>query len=357
MAIAVADRSGHWKRLRTAGSAIAAVVAPAAALAHVDHEADAASTAGWNVTPDILIASLLVAAVYAAGLWRQRSKGSTASPWKHVNFFCGLAAVFIALQSPLDALANHLFSMHQVQHLLLQTVAPIFLMLSAPQGLLVAGMPAAVQRYVLRPVMSSRAVRRVFGFLVRPWIAAFLLVASLYVWHWPPYHDRAVLDDTVHYLMHVTMLAAGLLFYWHVFDPRPPPQGAGYGTRWNILLFTMTAGMLLGAAIALKDTALYTAYDRAGRLWELSPLTDERIGGLIMWIPGSMLCVPAFLVILRMWNSRESRLDGHRRRGVAPVMPAVRAGNLEFALRLAAIALAAFGATIGVALITTGQRF
>lgn len=76
-----------------------------------------------------------------------------------------------------------------------------------------------------------------------------------------------------------------------------------------------------------------------------------------MWIPGSALCVPAFLVVLRMWNLRESRLDERRRRGVTSAMPAVRAGNMGFALRLAAIALAAFAATIGMALITTGQRF
>lgn len=335
----------------------AASAAPGTALAHADGQEATVPWTAWNIAPDILAGTVIVAALYGAGLWRQRAKDSAASTWRHAAFFSGLAVVFVALQSPLDALAGHLFFVHQVQHLLLQTVGPMLLMLAVPQGLLVAGMPETLRRRVLRQLLSSRAVRGLFGFLARPWMAALLLVASLYIWQWPPYHDFSVLNDAVHYFMHVTMLAAGLLFYWCVFDPRPAPQGAGYGTRWNILVFTMTANMLLGAAIALKDTALYTAYDQLGRLWELSALTDERIGGLTMWIPGSVLCVPAFLVVLRMWNLRESRLDERRRRGVTSAMPAVRAGNMGFALRLAAIALAAFAATIGMALITTGQRF
>ena len=245
-------------------SAMAASAAPGAALAHAEDQAAAVPWTAWNITPDILAAIVIVAALYAAGLWKERRRERGAPRWRHWAFFGGLAAVFVALQSPLDALADRLFFVHQVQHLLLQTVGPMLLMLAAPQGLLVAGMPAALQRHALGPVMSRRAVRGVFGFLARPWIAAFLLVASLYGWHWPPYHDLAVLNDAVHYLMHFTLLAAGLLFYWCVLDPRPNPLGATYGTRWNILLFTMTAGMLLGASIALKSTVFYTAYDHIG---------------------------------------------------------------------------------------------
>ena len=337
--------------------AFAASAAPAGTLAHVGDHPESIPWTAWNVTPDILAGTVIVAALYGAGQWRLRGKERVTPRWRHWAFFSGLAAVFLALQSPLDALADRSFFMHQVQHLLLQAVGPMLLMLAAPQAVLVAGVPAVLRPSVLAPILTSRLIRHVFGFLARPWIAALLLVASLYVWHWPPYHDLAVLDDIVHYFMHFTLLAAGLIFYWCVFDPRPAPLGATYGTRWNVLLFTMTANMLLGAAIALKDTALYTAYDQLGRLWDLSALADERIGGLIMWIPGSTLCVPAFLVILRKWNSRESRLDEWRRRGITPANPDMRTVNLGFALRLAAIALAAFGATIGVALIATGQRF
>ena len=332
-------------------AACAAFALPMPALAHVSSATEPASMIRWTLTPDILIGLFILAALYAAGLWRQRGRDRAAAPWRHASFFCALTAWFIALQSPLDALAEHSFFLHQVQHLLLQTVAPMLFMLAAPQRLLAAGMPAPLTRHILAPVMSSRAIRGVFGFLAQPWIAALLFVASLYFWHWPPYHDRALLDEGVHYGMHASMLAAGLLLYGCVFDPRPAPLGARYGVRMNILWFTMTASMLLGAALALKDTALYAAYDLVGRLWGLAAITDERLGGLIMWIPGSAACVPAFLARLRVWDSQAARADARRRRGIAGTARAT--GNRGVALWLASAALIAFAATLAVGLIAT----
>lgn len=344
--------------MRTARAMLAhaAGMAPAAALAHADGRAAATPWTAWNITPDILAGTVIVAALYAAGLWRLRGKERTAPRWRHAAFFSGVAMVFLALESPLDELAERSFFMHQLQHLLLQTVGPMLLMLAAPQAILIAGVPAGLRRGVLGPILATRAVREIFGFLARPWIATLLFVASIYAWHWPPYHDLAVLDDAVHYLMHFTMLAAGLFFFFAVFDPRPPPLGARYGTRINILWAAMTANVVLGASLALKDTALYTAYEQIGRLWDLGALEDERLGGLIMWIPGSVVCLPAFLVLLRMWNSQEARLDERRRRGIAPPAAATRAANYRVALWLALAVFAGFAGTLGVGLITTGPR-
>jgi putative membrane protein len=362
----VRDDEPHVPRLRKARvngpllpffAASVAFTLPIPASAHVNGPTEPSWTAGWTFTPEILIGLLILAALYAAGLRRQRGRDNAGSPWRHVNFFCALAAWFIALQSPLDALAEHSFFLHQVQHLLLQTVAPMIFMLAAPQRLLAAGMPALLRRWMLAPILSSRALRGLFGFLVQPWIAALLLVASLYAWHWPPYHDRALLDEGVHYWMHTSMLAAGLLFYGCVFDPRPAPLGARYGVRMNVLWFTMTANMLLGAALALKDTALYGAYDQVGRLWDLSALQDERVGGLIMWIPGSAACVPAFLALLHIWNSQEARVDARRRRGIAPAAAASGTRNPRVAFWLASAAFIAFAGTLGVGLIATRHLF
>ena len=341
----------HVKRLPAAF--LAAGAAPAAALAHADGTAgDDHLWTAWNVTPDILLGTMLVAAIYAAGLWRQRGRERGEARWRRWAFFSGLAAVFLALQSPLDALAERSFFMHQLQHLLLQTLGPMLLMLAAPHALLAAGVPAGLRHALVGPILASRTVRRIFGFLMHPWIAALLLVASLYAWHWPPYHDLAVLDDAVHYLMHFSMLAAGLLFFAALFDPRPAPLGARYGTRINILWAAMTANVLLGAVLALKDKALYAAYDEAGRLWQMAALADEQLGALIMWIPGSALCVPAFFVLLRMWSSQEERLDERRRRGIPPAAAAT-AANYRVALWLALAAFAGFAGSLGIGVLVT----
>ncbi len=333
--------------------ACVAIATPLPAWAHAG--ADDASVAGWTLTPSIQISLLVLAALYIAGLARRHAREAAPSAWRHAGFFGALATWLIALQSPLDAVSDHSFSMHQVQHLLLQTVGPMLFMLAAPQGLLAAGMPVILRRWMVAPILSSRALRGLFAVLSQPWIAAFLLVASLYVWQWPPYHDRALLDEDLHYWMHASMLAAGLLFYWCVFDPRPAPLGARYGVRMNILWFAMTANMLLGTALFLKNTALYAAYGDSGRLFGLSAIIDERLGGLIMWIPGAVVTVPAFLVLLRIWNSREARVEQRRERGINGTARATT--NSAVAVWLTTAVLIAFAATLGAGLLVTHHLF
>ena len=323
------------------------------ALAHAHGDAPSAHWTAWSMTPDILAATLLVAVLYAAGLRRRRGKGHAAARWRHWAFFGGLAAVFVALQSPLDGLAGRSFFMHQVQHLLLQTLGPMLLLLASPQTVLAAGFPATLRRATLAPLMGSPTVRGIFRFFTRPWTATLVLVASLYVWHWPPYHDLAVLDDSVHYLMHFSMLSAGLLFFAAVFDPRPAPLGTTYAVRVTMLWAAMTANVVLGAVLALKTNALYFAYDAAERPWKLGALEDEQLGGLLMWIPGSALCVPAFFVLLRMWNFQEARVE-LRRRGGFPSTAGAVTGNNRIALWLALAAFAGFAGTLGIGVMVTG---
>ena len=330
--------------------------APALALAHVDEAPAAAAWTAWQFKVDIIGGIALAALLYAAGMWKLRAKEHASVPSRHAAFFTGLAALFVALQSPLDALAEHSFFMHQLQHLLLQTVAPLLLMLAAPQSALVAGFPAPLRRAIVAPILSSRTVRGIFGFLVQPWIAALLLVVSLYAWHWPAYHDLALRDEPVHYLMHVTMLAAGLLFFSCILDPRPAPLGARYGTRINALWASMTACMLLGAGLALKSTAFYPAYDDLGRLFGLSALGDERLGGLIMWIPGTAAWLPAFLVLLRRWDTHELRIHDRRARGIGSAAAAPTAANVRVGLMIGLLALGGFAATLAVGWIATAAH-
>ena len=333
-----------------------ACLAPAGAFAHVDTAPAAQAWTAWQFKADILGGLVLFAALYAAGAWRSRAKEHFSGAWRHASFFAGLAALFLALQSPLDALAEHSFAVHQVQHLLLQTIAPVLLMLAAPQAALIAGLPAALRRSLVAPVLGSGPVRGAFGLLARPWAASLLLVASLYAWHWPAWHDAALREDGIHYLMHLTMLAGGLLFFASIFDSRPAPLGARYGARINALWAAMTACMLLGTAIALKRTAWYPAYDELGRLWGMSALGDERLGGLIMWIPGAAAWVPAFLVLLKRWDRHEARQHDRQRRGIAPGMAVSAAANYRVGLLIGLVALTGFAATLAIGWMATATR-
>ena len=340
--------------------------APAKVFAHVETAPVANPWAAWQFTPDIVLGTLLVGVLYTLGIRARRTRQSAMPWWRHLSFFGGLLLVFIALQSPVDVLAEHLFAIHQIQHLLLHTAGPMFLMLAAPQILLTAGTPELLRRRLLAPIMESRIIRVFFRFLSHPVVATVIFVGSLYFWQIPHYHDLAVLNDGVHYFMHVTMLVAGLVFFWRVFDPRPAPLGASYGVRLAMLWITVVGNILIGSVLALKNSVLYPAYDELGRWFGFGALPDEQVGGIILWIPGSMMCLLAILVVIAQWGLHDTRADERRQRGIGslesrsrdPVTDVAAAATLHasrnkaLALRLGMIALAVFAALIGLVMLS-----
>lgn len=318
----------------------------------------------WPFTPDIVFGTLIAAVFYGAGLWRAPDTNTQQDKrlWHGVFFYAGLAAIFLALQSPIDTFSEHVFALHQVQHLLLHSLGPMLLMLAVPERPLIAGMPKWLRRHVLIPVITGRAIRAAFSFLSRPAAATFLYVGSLYFWQIPGYHEMTLLDESVHYLMHLSMLFTGLLFFRSIFDPRPAPLGTGYGARLVMLCAAIAGNILIGAFITFKSAVLYPAYDTLGRLWNLNALTDELLGGIVIWIPSSMMCVVAALIVIRSWGAREEKVDDWRRRGLpADVITAsgpstryrhpgttTRSRNRALALQLLTISLAVLAGVVAV---------
>jgi putative membrane protein len=144
---------------------------------------------------------------------------------RHWAFYAGLAAVFAALLTPLDAISEHVFAVHQIQHLLLRGIAPMLLMLAVPSGPLIAGLPVALRRRIVAPLMTQRAVRAIFGFLARPLVCTLLYVGTLYIWQVPAIHDLALLRSGWHYLMHDDgVVGAAVLLGGVRILPQPWPR-------------------------------------------------------------------------------------------------------------------------------------
>lgn len=190
----------------------------------------------------------------------------------------------------------------------------MLLALSAPAGPLIAGMPHWLRRRAYQPVASLPLVRGTFALLSSPVVAAAHFIAALLFWLLPAIQGQALLDRFLHDVMHFSMLLAGLFFYFCVFDPRSPPAGSGYGARVFALLAALFVNIPLGAYLSYKETALYPAYGASERLG-LAPLIDERVGGLVQYVPGSMMFVIAVLLVLAAWRRREMRLQEWRNRG------------------------------------------
>lgn len=309
----------------------------------------------WPFAPELLIGVVIAAVLYIRGWQHRRDRTSAISGWRHFSFFAGLAALLVALQSPLDVLAEHSFTMHQFQHMFLRVIGPMLLMLAVPQVLLIAGMPEWLRARVLAPLLTSRTAGALFGFFAHPFVATFLLLAVPVFWHIPRFHDLSVLNVPVHYVMHITMLVSGMFFCWRVLDPRPAPQGASYATRIVMCWAVIAGNIPLGAYLTVKSVALYESYDTKGRLWGLSALADEQMGGMVIWSPGSMMFAVLLLVVIRQWGARERQLDHRPARVIAAPTPvSLAAANRKLGLRLAAIAMLV-GA--GVAVVAVLQQF
>jgi putative membrane protein len=226
-----------------------------------------------------------------------------------VAFFSGLFAIFLALQSPIDPLADHLFSVHQVQHMLLRMIAPILILLGLPLTPILRGMPQWLLQGVVRPLVRSANVRSVYSVLTRPALVVLLFIGTLFLWQIPFLHNLALRNGEVHEVMHFSMLVTGLRFWWLFIDPRPGRVRLHYGLRILVLALIVLPNTLLGALISFSGGLLYEAYAEVEQPFNLSLITDQQFGGLILWLPGDMMSIIAAGIVMVMWYQYEQARD------------------------------------------------
>ena len=260
--------------------------------------------AAWEFSPEICLPLLALGGLYLAGLvglTRRRARGRRRLAPSVLAFPAGLVLLYLALQSPLDALTTHFFFVHQIQHQLLLQIVPALLVPVRP-GILTAGLPHRWRQRVVAPILRNRVLRALFRGLTHPAVACFLAVAVCWFWNLPPLNDRTVADPDLDELAHMTMLFAGFLFWWRILDPRPPPLGSSYLTRLFMLKIAMMSMALFGGYLTMKQVALYGAYDRLDLMF--SPVTDEAIGGAVLWLGGSIAPLVGAAIVARRWLRR-----------------------------------------------------
>lgn len=276
----------------------------------------------WEFSPTVLVACLAAGGLYIAGMVARRRAGSPADFWRGVAFFSGILLIYIVLQTHFDYFAQHMFWIHRLQHLVLHHIAPFLIMLVVPQAVMASGIPARLRQTLLVPLWRNRALQAVYWCIQQPFVATVLFVGLIYYWLIPSVHFKAMLDASLYNVMNWSMVLDGLLFWWLILDPRSREQGArtGFGTRLLLLWAIMVPQLMLGSYIALSRTDLYTVYAICGRIWAISPITDQHIGGLITWIPSCMMSVIAALVVFGRWV-RYGRVDKREHRTAAMSYP------------------------------------
>lgn len=244
----------------------------------------------WHWEPTVLLGIVLLTGLYfyAVGPLREKRNWGPPATRRQVSMFIlSLLTLVLALLSPLDYIGDsYLFSVHMVQHLLLATLWPPLLILALPSWL-----AAAIFR------VPGASLLRFFTAAVP---ALLFFNADIYLWHLPALYDLTLSNETIHVVEHLTFMVFGLFVWWPVLSPLYR-QRLSYPLQ---VLYLVAAGMLmmvLGIVFTFAPDALYSPYSIAPRLWGLSAVTDQEIGGLIMWYPGNVPYVVVLIVAFYRW--------------------------------------------------------
>lgn len=259
---------------------------------------------GWVVF--LLGASLAMYALGLMRLWRKAGTGRGVNVPQAAAFAAGWVALAAALVSPLDALGQLLFSAHMVQHELMMVVAAPLLVLGRPLAVWTWGLPSPWRRRTAA-ITRHRAVALPWQVLTRPTLAWALHGLVLWIWHMPRFFDAALASDGIHTLQHISFFGTALLFWW------PPLVGAsraGEGLAMFYLFTTMVHTAALGALLTLAPTPWYPAYAASAGTLGFDLLTDQQLGGLIMWVPAGLAYLVVGLIVAARALQRRQPASG-----------------------------------------------
>jgi putative membrane protein len=269
----------------------------------------------WLSDPAVLAPIALLVGVY---VWRfreaRREAGGRGAGVAQAAAFTGaILALLIALVSPLDGLGeDYLFSAHMLQHVLLGDIAPLLLLLS-------------LSRVIMRPA-TRRLIRveQALGPLAHPLTGLVLWLVLMYLWHVPALYDAAVESAPVHALEHACFFFAGIALWWALIQPVPMRRRLT-GMQPVAYIAAAKGGLAaLGLYLAWASTPLYPYYETTPRIWGLSPVEDQNVGGVIMMVEQSMTLVLVLVVLfVRMLSQSE---EEERRRERLEAARASRSG-------------------------------
>jgi len=257
--------------------------------------------APWDFSPLWYAAAVLSVYWYARGL-RRVGPAERPALWRIVLYYIGIAAIWVVLQTRFEYMAQHMFFLNRTQHVMMHHIGPFLIALAWPGVTLMRGMPEPVRRLI-----RSRPVQALIAIVQQPFLAAMLFVGLIALWLTPSVHFRAMIDPALYLVMNWSMVVDGLLFWCLVLDPRPsPPAFASFAIRATLTMLVMFPQIIMGSLIAFAEHDVYTFYDWCGRLYpSIGALDDQQYGGLIVWIPSSMMSVVALIVVINFLRQAE----------------------------------------------------
>jgi putative membrane protein len=258
----------------------------------------------WSFDPGIVVPLAATAILYARGA--RMSRGAAVPQFS--CFWGGWLFLVLSLISPLHPVGEVLFSAHMAQHEILMLVAAPLLVLSRPLVPMLWGLPITWRR-AIGQWSKGAAVQHVWRSISRPSVAWGIHAVALWLWHAPQLFQATLTDEWIHSAQHLSFFGSALLFWWSLFYAH---GRASYGAGFLYVFTTAVHTSILGALLTFARTVWYPSYELTTKAWGLTPLEDQQVGGLIMWIPAGVVYLAAGLGLFALWL-RESDAMARRR--------------------------------------------
>jgi cytochrome c oxidase assembly factor CtaG len=211
-------------------------------------------------------------------------------------FAAGWLTLAAAAVSPLHEAGENSFTLHMIEHELLMLIAAPLLVLSRPLETMLWAWPAGVRK-ALGGFFHGRAMRATWQFFSSAVTATVLQAAALWLWHAPALFDLALAYEGWHIAQHLSFLISALLFWSAMLHSKQAVGGRGLAVL--CLFATSVVSGALGALMAFSQSPWYPRYAMLGLApFGLTPVEDQQLAGLLMWIPGGLVHAVAALVLL-----------------------------------------------------------
>ena len=257
----------------------------------------------WTVDPLLLTGLVLAAGLYLYAVTRLRARGIPWSTGRCVLWLVGLLIVFVATSSSVGAYDTTLFTMHAVQHMLLQMLAPVPLALAAPITLALRTLPRGGRRALLS-VLHSRPSR----LLTHPLTAYAIFVVSPFVLYYSPLYEATLRNDWLHDLGHLHFILTGFLLFAVLLALDPLPHRMPYVFRVMMIIGLGPMHVLLGIPVMMgNDIFAESYYTELARNWGPSLLSDQQVGGGLLWVFGDVVTVAFLGGIFLQWLRSDAR--------------------------------------------------
>ncbi|MER9657673.1 cytochrome c oxidase assembly protein [Mesorhizobium sp. M0152] len=268
-----------------------------------------APEAGWTLALPTTLPLSATAIIYAVGalrLWRRSGRGRTLRLRQALLFCAGWMALAVALVSPIHALGERVFAAHMIEHELLMALAAPLLVASAPAAAMMWALPTPLRRAFGQAGHAS-VVQVVWAAISRPLAATILHGVAIWVWHVPALFEAALNRGFLHYAQHASFLGTGLLFWWALL-PRSGREQAHGGAVMHLFFTSLHTG-LLGVLLLVSPRPWYAAKAAGASLWGLTPLEDQQLAGLVMWVPTGLIYGGAALLLAGLWIRSSGQTD------------------------------------------------